>query len=445
MRVLIVDDEPNIRRTLRGALEAMGHTVDEAASGSGAIRQAERGSCDMALVDLRLRSESGLDVLETLRQGHPRLAGVVTTAHASIATAVEAMRRGAFDYLPIPFTPDQVHAVLERVARYRGLKVRVADLEEQMRTEVPEVEPDSPDRLVQRVMDQAHLVAPSEAVVLIRGEHGTGKGVLARTVHAWSKRAGGPFVTVSCPSLSPDLLEGDLFGHARGAFTDAVHDFPGKVAAAEGGTLFLDEVGDLPPALQPKLLRFLQERRYERVGEAVTRSADVRIVAATNCDLDAAVASGTFRQDLLYRLNVSELTLPPLRLRSDVGALADHLLAFFARQTGHRLTGFAPEAHEAIACYRWPGNVRELRNAIECAAILATTSEVGFHDLPERIAQAHLHANGPVEVGRRVGLDVLEAEHIRRVLGSTGSLDEAAEVLNIDPSTLYRKRKKLGI
>jgi NtrC-family two-component system response regulator AlgB len=247
MRVLIVDNEPSIRRTLRVALEATGHTVDEAASGPGAVRQAERSSCDVALVDLRLGSESGLDLLETLRQGHPHLAGVVITAHASIATAVEAMRRGAFDFLPKPFTPDQVRAVLERVVRYRGLEVRVADLEERVRTEVPEVEPDSPDPLVQRVIDQARAVAPTEAVVLIRGENGTGKGVLARTLHAWSKRAGGPFVTVSCPSLSPDLLESDLFGHARGAFTDAVRDAPGKVAAAEGEPCSSTRSATCPP------------------------------------------------------------------------------------------------------------------------------------------------------------------------------------------------------
>jgi NtrC-family two-component system response regulator AlgB len=445
MRILVVDDEPNIRRTLRIALEADGHTVDEAASGPGAVRQAERQPCDVALVDLRLGNESGLDLLETLRQGHPRLAGIVITAHASIATAVDAMRRGALDYLPKPFTPDQVRAALERVMRYRGLRDRVADLEERVRAEVPEAEPDSPDPLVQRVMDQARVVGPTEAVVLIRGENGTGKGVLARTLHAWSKRADGPFVTVSCPSLSPDLLESDLFGHARGAFTGAVRDAPGKVAAAEGGTLFLDEVGELPPALQPKLLRFLQEKKYERVGEAVTRAADVRIVAATNRDLDAAVASGAFRQDLFYRLNVIELTPPPLRQRSDVGALADHFLAFFARQAGRRLTGFTPQAREALGRYPWPGNLRELRNAVERAAILAPGPEVGLADLPERISQTRPDAGGPVELGGRVTLDAVEAEHIRRVLQSTPSLEEAARVLGIDASTLYRKRKKLGL
>jgi NtrC-family two-component system response regulator AlgB len=445
MRILVVDDEPGIRRTLRIALEADGHTVDEAASAAGAVRQVQRLGCDVALVDLRLGKESGLDLLETLLRGHPRLAVVVITAHAGVTAVVEAMRRGALDFLPRPFTPAQVRAALERVNRFRGLRDRVADLEDQVRAEVPEAVLDSPDPLVRRVLDQARVVAPTGTAVLVRGESGTGKGVLARALHAWSRRGGGPFVTVSCPSLSPDLLESDLFGHARGAFTGATRDAAGKVAAAEGGTLFLDEAGDLPLALQARLLRLLQEGKYERVGESVTRPADVRLVAATSRDLDAAVASGAFRQDLLYRLNVIELTLPPLRLRSDVGALADYLLAFFARQTGRRLTGFSPEARAALARYAWPGNVRELRNAVERATILAAGPEVVPDDLPEPIAQLRVCAGERVEVGRRVSLQRLESEHIRRVLRVASSLDEAARVLDIDASTLYRKRKRLGL
>ena len=340
----------------------------------------------------------------------PRLAVVIITAHASVDSAVEAMRRGAFDYLSKPFTPAQVRAVLERVARVRGLRDRVADLEERVRAEVPEADLEGRDPEVRRVLDLARKVAPTDAAVLIRGESGTGKGVLAHALHAWSRRSSGPFVTVSCPSLSAELLESDLFGHVRGAFTGAVRDAAGKVAAAEGGTLFLDEVGDLPPPLQPKLLRFLQERRYERVGEAKTRAADVRLVAATNRDLEAAVASGTFREDLLYRLNVVELTLPPLRRRSDILDLADHLLGFFARQTGRRLTGFTPEAREALARHSWPGNLRELRNAIERAAIFADGPEIGLADLPERIASARTGTSptASVEVGGPVSLERLE-------------------------------------
>ena len=447
MRILIVDDEPNIRRTLRVALEAMGHTVEEADGGPQALALAGRQPFDVALIDLRLGGESGLDLLASLLGQWPRLAVVIITAHSSVDTAVEAMRRGAFDYLSKPFTPAQVRAVLERVARVRGLSDRVADLEERVRAEVPEADLEGRDPEVRRILDLARKVAPTDAALLIRGENGTGKGVLAHALHAWSRRSGGPFVTVSCPSLSPELLESDLFGHVRGAFTGAVRDAAGKVAAAEGGTLFLDEVGDLPPSLQPKLLRFLQERRYERVGEAKTRAADVRLVAATNSDLEAAVTSGTFREDLLYRINVVELTLPPLRRRSDILDLAGHLLRFFSRQTGRRLTGFTPEAGEALARHSWPGNLRELRNAIERAAIFADGPEIGLADLPERIASARVETSPttPVEIGGPVSLEQLESEHIRRVLIAAPSREEAARVLGIDPSTLYRKRKQFGL
>jgi NtrC-family two-component system response regulator AlgB len=410
------------------------------------VRAVQRFPCDVALVDLKLGTESGLDLVEPLLGQLPRLAIVIITAHASIDTAVEAMRRGAFDYLAKPFTPAQVRAVLERAAQIKGLRDRVADLEDFTRREVPEVELEGRDPQVRKILDLGRRVAPTDAAVLICGESGTGKGVLARALHAWSGRSAGPFVTVSCPSLSPDLLESDLFGHVRGAFTGAVRDAPGKVAAAEGGTLFLDEVGDLPPALQPKLLRFLQDRKYERVGEATTRSADVRVIAATNRDLAAATAAGRFREDLLYRLNVVELTLPPLRERTDVVDLSDHFLVFFAQRLGRRLAGFTPEARAALARHSWPGNLRELRNVIERAVMLADGPEVGLSDLPERVVVAAApEAGQTIAVGGKVSLERLEIEHIRRVLATSASRDEAARILEIDPSTLYRKRKQYGL
>jgi NtrC-family two-component system response regulator AlgB len=447
MRVLIVDDEPNIRRTLRVALEAMGHAVSEAATSARAVREAERSCCDVALVDLKLGAESGLELAETLLTQWPRVAVVLMTAHASVDSAVEAMRRGVFDYLAKPFTPAQVRAVLDRVARVRGLSDRVADLEDQVRREIPEVDLAGRDSEVRRVLEVARRVAETDAVFLIRGESGTGKGVLARAVHAWSRRAAAPFVTVSCPSLSPELLESTLFGHVKGAFTGAVRDVAGKVAAAEGGTLFLDEVGDLPAILQPKLLRFLQERAYERVGETATRTADVRLVAATNRDLEALVASGGFREDLFYRLNVVELSLPPLRLRSDTADLAEHLLGFFSHQLGRRFTGFTAEARAAVTHYSWPGNLRELRNAIERAAILAKGTEIGLCDLPDRIALSSRKPSGTESMtpGAPITLEQLEIEHIRRVLDSSPSLEAASRTLGIDPSTLYRKRRQYGL
>ncbi len=446
MRILIVDDEPNIRKTLGVALEAAGHEPFGAANAAEALREADRRGFDVAFVDLRLGAESGLDLLGPLREILPRAMVIVITAHASIDAAVEAMRRGAFDFLAKPFTPAQVRGVLERVERARGLSGRVAALEDRVRSEVPEADFEGRDPGVAAVFATARRVAPTDAAVLIRGENGTGKGVLARALHAWGRRASGPMVTVSCPSLSPDLLESDLFGHVKGAFTGAIRDSPGKVAAAEGGTLFLDEIGDLPAPLQPKLLRFLQERRYERVGETRTRSADVRLVAATNRDLELAVASGAFREDLLYRLNVVELTLPPLRSRTDLDALADGYLRFFAGQTGRKLSGFSAEARAAMRRHPWPGNLRELRNAVERAVILALGDEIGLADLPERIASGPPdRAGSAVEVGGPIPLDRLEMEHIRRVLAASPSLEAAAKTLGIDPSTLYRKRKGYGL
>jgi NtrC-family two-component system response regulator AlgB len=449
MRILIVDDEPSVRSTLKVALESMRHAVEEAAGISEARRRIERGAFDLAFVDIRLRNESGLDLLSAFQDASPRIAVVIITAYASIDSAVDAMRRGAFDYLAKPFTPAQIRAVLERAERRRALEYRLADLEDQVGREVPEVSLASGDAQVRRVLEQGRQVAATDAVVLLRGESGTGKGVLARAIHAWSRREREPFVTISCPSLSVELLESALFGHARGAFTGAVSDTLGKVAAAESGTLLLDEVGDLPLSLQPKLLRFLQERRYERIGETNTRTADVRIMAATNQDLDAAAAAGRFRDDLLYRLNVVELSLPALRHRSDRLELAHHLLAFFARQIGKHIEGFEEPARDAILRYSWPGNLRELRNAIERAVIFATKRFVGRHELPDRVAHGAgldvAGAGASIEVGGEATLEQLEAAHIRRILERTASREDAARILGIDPSTLYRKRKQLDL
>ncbi len=444
MNILIIDDEASLRRTLRIALESMGHSVAEAGHSAQALELLGHRLFDLAFLDLRLAREQGLDVLPELLRLAPGLHVVIVTAYATIETAVEAMRRGAFDYLPKPFTPDGLRVALGRSAQVRRLTARVDELEDQVRSVVPEADLETREPAQRQALEVAFKAAASEAAVLLRGESGAGKGVLARAVHARSPRAAGPFVTVHCPSLSAELLESELFGHVRGAFTGAVRDTVGKVAAAEGGTLFLDEVGDLPPALQPKLLRLLQEKRYERVGETRTRVGDVRVVAATNRDLARMVAAGAFREDLFYRLNVIEVTLPPLRQRPrDVLPLADHLLAFFARAVTKALTGFTDEARAALERYPWPGNLRELRNAVERGAILAPGPLVGLADLPAAVGAPP--AGGAVEVGGRATLDQLEAEHIRRVLATTATMDEAAKVLGIDPSTLYRKRKRYGL
>jgi NtrC-family two-component system response regulator AlgB len=443
MDILLIDDETTLRRTLRTTLESMGHAVAEAAGGEEARQCLKRQPFDVAFLDLRLGREAGMDLLPVLLREAPRMDVVVVTAYASVDSAVEAMRRGAFDYLPKPFTPGQIRLVLERRAKMRRLQGQVAALREEVRAANPETDLQTREPAMRQALDIAFQAAASEATILLRGESGTGKGVLAHALHDRSPRAAGPFVTVHCPSLSAELLESEMFGHVRGAFTGAVQDTEGKVAAAAGGTLFLDEVGDLPPALQPKLLRLLQERRYERVGDTRTRSADVRILAASNRDLAADVAAGRFREDLFYRLNVIEIELPPLRQRkADILPLAGHLLRFFARAAHKDVTAFTPEAEAALLRHAWPGNVRELRNAIERGVILTPGKEVDRAHLPAQLG------SGPplrLEVGGAVTLEALEAEHIRRLLSSSPSFDEAAAILGIDPSTLYRKRKRYGL
>lgn len=445
MNILIVDDDASLRKSLRLALEMLGHTVAEAPSGNQAQEMLGNSLFDVAFLDLRLGREKGLDLLPLLLRDSPHTAIVVVTAYATIETAVEAMRRGAFDYLPKPFTPDQLRVVIDRIARVRGLQAHVEELEQQVRAVIPEADLQTQESAMKQALEMAFKAAPTGATILLRGESGTGKGVLARAIHSRSSRAAQAFVTVHCPSLSPELLESDLFGHVRGAFTGAVQDTVGKVASAEGGTLFLDEIGELPLPLQPKLLRLLQEKRYERLGEAKTRSADVRILAATNRDLQAAVAQGAFREDLLYRLNVIEVVVPPLRQRPrDILPLAEHLLEFFARQVGKSPLRFSEEARAAVERYSWPGNVRELRNAVERGVILGgEEGTVGLASLPAQVgAPVPLPS---LEVGGKISLDHLEAEHIRRILAGTPTLEEAAEILGIDPSTLYRKRKRYGL
>jgi NtrC-family two-component system response regulator AlgB len=443
LNILIIDDEASLRRTLRTGLETLGHQVVEARDGQQALELLGYRPFDVAFLDLRLAREQGLDLLPELLRLSPGLEVVIITAFATVATAVEAMRRGAFDYLPKPFTLDQLRLVLERSARVRRLQSRVEALEAHVHSVVPEADLQTDEPAMRQAVDVAFRAADSEASILLRGESGTGKGVLARAIHAHSPRSAGPFVTVNCPSLSAELLESELFGHVRGAFTGAVRDTVGKVAVAEGGTLFLDEVGDLPLPLQPKLLRLLNDKRYEKVGETQTRVGDVRIVAATNHDLEKETAAGRFREDLLYRLNVIDVTLPPLRQRPrDVLPLAEHLHRFFARQTGKQVIGFSDQARDALLRYPWPGNVRELRNAVERGVILASTERVGLADLP---AQIGTPSRAGIEVGARVTLEEIEAEHIRRVVASTATIEEASQVLGIDPSTLYRKRKRYGL
>ena len=443
MRILIVDDEPGIRKTTRIAVESAGHTAAEAPNAARALKAVADEAFDAVFLDLKLGADDGLDTLTKLLKAQPPPAIVMFTAYANIATAVQAMRLGAFDFIPKPFTPDQIRAVLAKIEKTRVLESRVRSLESALASESPPVDLESAEPATQRAIEIAFKAAPTPATMLLLGPSGTGKSVLAREIHARSAQREAAFVTVSCPSLSRELLESDLFGHVKGSFTGAVADALGKVAAADGGTLFLDEIGELPPEIQPKLLRLLQEREYERVGEPKPRRANVRVIAATNRDLAAEVKTGRFREDLFYRLNVICVALPGLRERpADLARFAESYRKFFAARLGKKVTAFAPAVAAAFAGYKWPGNLRELRNVIERATILSAGETVELCDLPDELRGA---ADPAIAVGARVTLDALEAEHLKRIVALSRNLDDAAKTLGIDPATLYRKRQKLGL
>jgi NtrC-family two-component system response regulator AlgB len=446
-RVLVVDDERNIRSTLTVCLEGLGCEVVAAATGAAALEASARAAFDVAFVDVRLVGESGLELVPKLLGDQPELAIVVVTAYATFDVAVDAVKKGAWEFLPKPFTPAQVRHLIDKADEWRKGKRQVAELERALAAAAPEAMLDTTSPRMRATLDLLARAAASEAPVLLSGESGTGKTVLARAVHAESARREQPFVVVSCPTLSEELLASELFGHARGAFTGAVRDQAGRVEAAEGGTLFLDEIGELPLALQAKLLRFLQSKEFERIGEPRTRHADVRIVAATNRDLEAEVRAGRFREDLHYRVNVLEVRVPALRERAeDIVPLARGFVSFFALASKRvrPLPVLSAATEDVLRAYAWPGNVRELRNAIERAIILWPAQTIEPAALPERISGARTvaAAGQGIAIGGDVSLESLEKEHILRVIARAGTLERAAEILGVDASTLWRKRKK---
>lgn len=438
--VLIVDDEKNIRNALRICLETMDATVTEAPSAPAALEATARGLFDMVFLDLKLGAQSGLDLIPQLLELNPNVIIIVVTAYATVETAVEAIRKGAWDYLAKPFTPAQIRHLVSKAKAQRSLTTKLVNLEQRLQSEAPDIDLGSQAAAMQSAVSIIERAAGSDVSVLFRGENGTGKGVLARTLHLESPRRDHPFVTINCPTLTEELLASELFGHAKGSFTGAVRDQPGRVELAEHGTLFLDEIGDLPPSLQAKLLRFLQEKSFERVGENKTRKADVRVVAATNRDLEVDVANGHFREDLLFRLNVIEVRVPSLRERSeDILPLAHRFVQFFAKATGRRAPSISSAAETVLRQYAWPGNVRELRNAIERALILWPSNVLEPQSFPERILGAR--GKGPT-VGGRFTLEEIERAHVNAVIAQSRTMEDAASSLGIDDSTLWRKRKR---
>jgi len=442
LSILVVDDETNIRKTLSYCLTAEGHSVIAVSNTTDAIREVSTRSFDMVFLDLWIGEENGLDLIPVLLSKSPWIKIVIITAHASIESVVEAMQRGAADYIAKPFTPDQVKLLTRRTGRIRELETEIAALRENMQRLGPEERLQSRNAGMQKIIDTARKAALSEAIVLLKGESGTGKSVFARAIHHWSDRAAKPMAVVACPAVPAELLESELFGHVKGAFTGAVRDYPGRIAACEGGTFFLDEIGDMSPSVQAKLLRFIQDKEYERLGDATPRKADVRVIAATNADLDKRVAEGRFREDLFYRLNVISLTVPPLRMRpEDILPLAMDFLAYLSRANHKSILGFTEEAEQIFTSYPWPGNVRELRNTIERAVILGGGKRIGKNDLPDNIVPPA----GTPGIGDSVPLSTIEELHIRKVMARTSSLQEAADVLGIDQATLWRRRKTYGI
>jgi NtrC-family two-component system response regulator AlgB len=440
LRILVVDDDRGIRRMLALCLENAGYAVTAASTAEDALAEAQRRVFDLAFVDLRLGESDGTELLRELRRISPWIRVIIITAFGTIESAVEAMRLGASEYLLKPFDCAQARTLAARYGEMIGMERQIAQYK--LSSGAGPDAADSASVSMRTVLDHARSAAVSEATVLLTGESGTGKSLLARAIHSWSNRAAGPFVTVSCPAIPSELFESELFGHRRGAFTGAVRDMHGRVAEADGGTLFLDEIGELPANVQAKLLRFLQDRMYERVGDPLSHTADTRLIAATNRDLETSVRAGTFREDLFYRLNVISLELPPLReRRDDIPALAAEFLHHFALQNRKTVTGFTAAAMELLRAADWPGNIRELRNAIERAVILGSGPELDEHDFsstrpgsPQRPA-----------AGDALTLEQLQRAHIQAVLATAPSLQEAAAMLGIDQATLWRKRRQFDL
>ncbi len=442
-RILVIDDELGILDSLGILLKNSGFQVDTAQGGKAGLRAVESSAFDIVLTDIRMPGVTGIEILEAVRGHDSEIPVILMTAQASLQSAIAAVNQGAYHYIQKPFANDELVAICHRAAEYRTLRSENTTLKKEIKRldKSKSVQPIGASKAFREVMKLAEQVAPTDSTVLILGESGTGKEVIARYIHELSERTSAPFFSINCGALSESLLESELFGHVKGSFTGAVKDKEGMFTAAAGGTFFLDEVGEMTSTTQVKLLRVLQEREVLPVGATVPLSVDVRIIAATNRNLDDDLKQGRFRSDLYYRLNVISFDLPPLRdRREDIRLLVDAFLKRFATKRGEEPKELAAEALDAIMVYDWPGNVRELENALEHAITLSHGRTINVDSIPARVTSPK---TAPIvtEKGHvNPTLDIIERAYITWVLQAEGgNKSSAAEVLGIDPSTLYRK------
>ena len=438
-RILIVDDEPVVRDSLGKWMKEEGFTVKAVGSAQEALTDFRPQSWDVALLDIKMPGIDGIELQQRLHEADPDLIVIVMTGYASVETAVQALKQGAYDYICKPFEPDELVHTINNALEHRRAKKEVVQLREHLQEAFPRTPIISQSEAMKRVNGLIEMVAPTDTTVLITGESGSGKEVVARAIHDASPRRLMPFMAIHCGALTETLLESELFGHERGAFTGAQARRKGKFEAADGGTVFLDEIGDISLKTQTDLLRVLQEKEIVRIGSTTPTKVDFRCIAATNRNLEAMVKEGTFRFDLFYRLNILRIHIPPLRdRREDIPLLADVFIKKHATAMNKPLARIAPEAMSLLLNYEWPGNVRELENAIERALVISKGPEITLSDFPMQLKAPQAAS------GRRLE-DVARA-HIERVLEECGwNLTRAAEVLAIDRSTLYSKIKAYGL
>ncbi|MDZ7831885.1 MAG: sigma-54 dependent transcriptional regulator [Desulfobacterales bacterium] len=449
--ILVVDDDPGHRTTLKTVLKSWNYRISEAGDGQAAVSTVKDSPCDLILMDVRMAVMNGIDALKQIKVYNPSIPVVIMTAYSSVESAVEAMKAGAYDYLTKPLDFDELKLTIERAMEHTQLKDENRDLKAQLKNMAQARQIIGTSSSMQQLLEMVATVAPSEATVLITGESGTGKELIARAIHANSNRSRAPMVTVNCAALTKSLLESELFGHEKGAFTGAEKRREGRFVRADKGTLFLDEVGEMSMAMQVKLLRVLQEGEIQRVGGETPIYVDVRIIAATNMDLRAMAENGKFREDLFYRLNVVHLHAPSLRERvDDIPLLAQHFLNHYAERNRKKIKGFNPQAMDRLLKYPWPGNARELENAVERAVILSPGDYISEKDLPLSIMRPDSRETDTQKPERSEeidgSLDDIERAAIEKALSKTnGNKSEAARLLGINRRTLYNKLSKYGL